>query len=48
MLDNMSFFVWAFPGGAFESLIIPFDCAEYHTAIKWAPEGMTLRLQIGL
>ncbi|ELI8127102.1 cystathionine beta-lyase [Yersinia enterocolitica] len=48
MLDNMSIFGMGFSWGGFESLIIPFDCAEYRTATKWAPEGMTLRLQIGL
>ncbi|MEA2864192.1 MAG: cysteine-S-conjugate beta-lyase, partial [Bradyrhizobium sp.] len=32
----------------FESLVIPFDCAGYRTATKWAPDGPTLRLHIGL
>ena len=48
MLDNMSIFVMGFSWGGFESLIIPFNCAEYRTATQWSPEGMTLRLQIGL
>ncbi|HDY8718064.1 TPA: PLP-dependent transferase, partial [Klebsiella pneumoniae] len=26
----------------------PFNCTEYRTATRWTPEGMTLRLQIGL
>ena len=34
--------------GGFESLIIPFDCAPYRTATKWAPGGPALRLHIGL
>jgi cystathionine beta-lyase len=34
--------------GGFESLVIPFDCAPYRTATKWAPGGPTLRLHIGL
>lgn len=48
MLDNMSIFGMGFSWGGFESLIIPFNCAEYRTATQWSPEGMTLRLQIGL
>lgn len=48
MLDNMSIFGMGFSWGGFESLIIPFNCAEYRTATTWKPEGMTLRLQIGL
>lgn len=48
MLDNMSLFSMGFSWGGFESLIIPFDCAEYRTVTKWNPGGLTLRLQIGL
>ncbi|MEN0614211.1 cystathionine beta-lyase [Klebsiella indica] len=48
MLDNMRIFCMGFSWGGFESLIIPFNCAEYRTATAWKPEGMTLRLQIGL
>ncbi|POP46403.1 cystathionine beta-lyase [Superficieibacter electus] len=48
MLDNMSVFSMGFSWGGFESLITPFNCADYRTAIAWAPEGLTLRLQIGL
>ncbi|HHD7473737.1 TPA: cystathionine beta-lyase [Klebsiella oxytoca] len=48
MLDNMGIFGMGFSWGGFESLIIPFNCAEYRTATQWSPEGMTLRLQIGL
>jgi cystathionine beta-lyase/cystathionine gamma-synthase len=35
-------------GVAFESLVIPFDCAGYRTATPWAPGGPTLRFHIGL
>jgi hypothetical protein len=31
-----------------ESLVIPFDCADYRTAAKWTPDGPTLRLHVGL
>ena len=48
MLDHMSIFGLGFSWGGFESLIIPFNCAEYRTAKQWEPEGLTLRLQIGL
>lgn len=48
MLDNMSLFAMGFSWGGFESLIIPFNCAEYRTVTKWNPGGLTLRLQIGL
>lgn len=48
MLDNMRIFSMGFSWGGFESLIIPFDCADYRTATRWSPEGKTLRLQIGL
>ncbi|HEI8868892.1 TPA: cystathionine beta-lyase [Serratia odorifera] len=48
MLDNMQVFAMGFSWGGFESLIIPFDCAEYRTATTWNPQGMTLRIQIGL
>jgi len=34
--------------GGFESLAIPFDAAEIRTASRWAPEGPTVRLHIGL
>jgi cystathionine beta-lyase len=34
--------------GGYESLAIPFDCAEMRTATKWAPGGPTVRLHIGL
>lgn len=48
MLDNMSIFAMGYSWGGFESLVIPFNCADYRTATQWNPGGRALRLQIGL
>ncbi len=48
MLDHLSIFGMGFSWGGYESLVIPFNCAEYRTATQWQPEGLSLRLQIGL
>jgi cystathionine beta-lyase len=48
LLDAVKLFGMGFSWGGFESLVIPFDCAPYRTASKWAPGGPTLRLHIGL
>ncbi|MFJ4373608.1 cystathionine beta-lyase [Pseudomonas japonica] len=48
MLDNLGIFGMGYSWGGFESLLIPFDCRDYRTATRWAPEGQALRLQIGL
>lgn len=48
MLNTLKLFGMGFSWGGFESLAIPFDCNGYRTATKWAPEGPTLRLHIGL
>ena len=48
LLNTVTLFGMGFSWGGFESLIIPFDCNSYRTATKWAPEGPTLRLHIGL
>ena len=48
LLDTVQLFGMGFSWGGFESLVIPFDCAEYRTATTWAPAGPTLRLHIGL
>lgn len=48
MLDNMSIFAIGYSWGGFESLIVPFNCSDYRTVTKWQPEGLTIRLQIGL
>jgi len=47
-LDAVRLFGMGYSWGGFESLVIPFDCAEYRTATTWAPGGPTLRLHIGL
>jgi cysteine-S-conjugate beta-lyase len=48
LLDTVRLFGMGYSWGGFESLIIPFDCAPYRTATKWAPDGPALRLHIGL
>jgi cystathionine beta-lyase len=48
LLNTVTLFGMGFSWGGFESLIVPFDCDSYRTATKWAPEGPTLRLHIGL
>ena len=48
LLDTVRLFGMGYSWGGFESLVIPFDCAPYRTATKWAPDGPTLRLHIGL
>lgn len=48
MLDTLTLFGMGYSWGGFESLAIPFDCASYRTATRWAPGGPTLRLHIGL
>ncbi|NYT77525.1 cystathionine beta-lyase [Alcaligenaceae bacterium] len=48
MLNGMSIFGMGFSWGGYESLIIPFDCGQYRTVTSWKPEGLALRLQIGL
>jgi cysteine-S-conjugate beta-lyase len=48
LLDTVRLFGMGYSWGGFESLVIPFDCADYRTATKWAPGGPALRLHIGL
>jgi cystathionine beta-lyase len=48
LLDTVTLFGMGFSWGGFESLVIPFDCSSYRSATKWAPDGPTLRLHIGL
>jgi cysteine-S-conjugate beta-lyase len=48
LLDTVKLFGMGYSWGGFESLVIPFDCALYRTATKWAPGGPALRLHIGL
>jgi len=47
-LNTLALFGMGYSWGGFESLVIPFDCASYRTATKWAPAGPTLRFHIGL
>jgi cysteine-S-conjugate beta-lyase len=48
LLNAVNLFGMGYSWGGFESLIIPFDCAPYRTATRWAPGGPALRLHIGL
>ena len=48
LLDTVKLFGMGYSWGGFESLVIPFDCASYRSATKWAPGGPALRLHIGL
>ncbi len=48
MLDGLELFGMGYSWGGFESLVIPFDCAPYRTAARWAPGGPGLRFQVGL
>jgi cystathionine beta-lyase len=47
-LDSLTLFGMGYSWGGFESLITPFDCAEYRSATTWNPGGPGIRLQIGL
>ncbi|MET0968757.1 MAG: cystathionine beta-lyase [Tardiphaga sp.] len=47
-LDTVKLFGMGYSWGGFESLVIPFDCAEYRSATTWNPGGPALRLHIGL
>lgn len=48
MLDNMKIFGMGYSWGGFESLVIPFNCAEYRTVTQWNPGGLAIRIQVGL
>lgn len=47
-IDGLELFGIGFSWGGYESLVIPFDCARYRTATRWATEGPALRFSIGL
>ena len=47
-LDALKLFGIGASWGGFESLAIPFDCANMRTATRWEPGGPTVRLHIGL
>ena len=48
LLDTVKLFGMGFSWGGFESLLIPFDPAEYRTATTWIAEGPAMRIHIGL
>lgn len=48
LLDGLALFGLGYSWGGFESLAVPFDCAPYRSATKWAPGGPAIRLHIGL
>jgi cystathionine beta-lyase len=48
MLDGLTLFGMGYSWGGFESLILPFDPADYRTATTWQAKGPALRLHIGL
>lgn len=47
-LDRLVLFGIGASWGGYESLAIPFDCAPFRTATRWAPGGPAVRLHIGL
>ncbi|MGJ0395616.1 MAG: cystathionine beta-lyase [Methylocystis sp.] len=47
-VDGLELFGIGFSWGGYESLVLPFDCASYRTATRWAPEGPALRFSVGL
>lgn len=47
-VDGLELFGIGYSWGGYESLVLPFDCAPYRTATRWAPEGPALRFSIGL
>ena len=48
MLDGLDLFGMGYSWGGYESLVIPFDCAQYRTATRWRTDGPALRFSIGL
>jgi cystathionine beta-lyase len=47
-VDSLELFGIGYSWGGYESLVLPFDCAPYRTATRWAPGGPALRFSIGL
>jgi cystathionine beta-lyase len=47
-IDGLEMFGLGYSWGGYESLVLPFDCAPYRTATRWAPEGPAVRFSIGL
>jgi cysteine-S-conjugate beta-lyase len=48
LLDGLRLFGMGYSWGGFESLAIPYDVRPIRTASRWAPQGPTVRLHIGL
>jgi cysteine-S-conjugate beta-lyase len=48
MLDGLELFGMGYSWGGYESLVVPFDCSKYRSAVPWSPEGPALRFHIGL
>jgi cystathionine beta-lyase len=48
MLDGLELFGMGYSWGGYESLVVPFDCSKYRTAVPWNPGGPALRFHIGL
>ena len=48
MLDGLRLFGMGYSWGGYESLVIPFDCRGYRSAVPWVPDGPALRFSIGL
>ena len=48
LLDGLDLFGMGYSWGGYESLVVPFDCAPYRSATRWAPGGPGLRFSIGL
>ncbi|MBB6307505.1 cystathionine beta-lyase [Xanthobacter tagetidis] len=46
--DALALFGMGYSWGGYESLAIPFDCADYRTATTWKVEGPAVRIHIGL
>jgi cystathionine beta-lyase len=47
-IESLELFGIGASWGGFESLIIPFNCANVRTATEWNPGGPTVRLHVGL
>jgi cysteine-S-conjugate beta-lyase len=47
-LDGLELFGLGYSWAGFESLVVPFDCAHYRTATRFAPGGPTVRFSVGL
>jgi cysteine-S-conjugate beta-lyase len=48
LLDGLELFGLGYSWGGYESLAVPFDCAAYRTATRFAPGGPTIRFSVGL